>query len=207
MSKSEKEYTRVSKAMSYILRHGIIERSLKMDSDGYVNINDLMKQPEMKTYTIDDVTYVVENSDKKRFSIKYIPDKIGESDESNKRDILIRANQGHSKDVGDKINDDTLLQKIEEPLPMCVHGTDRNSWKIISKTGLSPMKRKHIHLASGLANDKSVISGMRNTSKVVIHIDMKKAMEKGKTFYLSTNGVILTPDILEPELFSKVTHR
>lgn len=184
----------MSKSMSYILRHGIVERSLKIDNEGYITISDLMKQPEMKNTTIDEIKYIVDNSDKKRFSIKEI----------NTIPTMIRANQGHSKSVGDLIDDTGLLKTIDLPLPMCVHGTDRKSWKLIQKTGLSPMKRKHIHLASGLANDSNVVSGMRASSKVIIHIDMKKAMDKGKKFYLSDNGVILTPDNLEPEFFSKV---
>jgi 2'-phosphotransferase len=191
--KSEKEYVKISKSMTYILRHGIIDRSINIDKDGYVMMDDLMKQPEMKKVSIDDIKHVVKTSDKKRFSLKEIDDVF-----------MIRANQGHSKEVGDMIDDETLLTKITEPLPMCVHGTDHNAWKVISKTGLSPMKRKHIHLASGLAHDASVVSGMRKNSKVVIHIDMKKAIDKGKTFYLSSNGVILTPDVLEPDLFSKI---
>lgn len=191
--RTEKEYVRISKAMTYILRHGIVERSLKMDDEGYIDIDSLMNQPEMKNVTIDDVTRIVDNSDKKRFTIR----EEGSS-------IYIRANQGHSKDIGDKINDESLLKKIDTPIQVCVHGTDRNSWKKIQKSGLSPMKRKHIHLASGLYSDEGVISGMRKNSKVVIHIDMEKAMNAGKTFYISTNGVILTSDILEPEFFSKV---
>lgn len=192
--KSEKEYIRISKAMTYILRHGIVERSLSMDNEGYIKMNDLMKQSEMKDATIEDVKRIVETSDKKRFSIKDL----------SQDDIFIRANQGHSKNVGDMINDETLLQKCDKPFPMCVHGTDRGSWKKIQKSGLSPMGRKHIHLASGLADDETVISGMRKSARVIIHIDMQKAMDRGKTFYLSTNGVILTPNNLEPDLFCKV---
>jgi 2'-phosphotransferase len=197
-----KEYVRTSKAMTYILRHGIIERSLTMNEEGFVRVNDLMKQPEMKNVTFDDIKYIVESSDKKRFALKYSDDKscMNHSQEN----AYIRANQGHSKDIGKMIDDESLLKKIEEPVALCVHGTDRKSWNQIKEKGLSPMKRKHIHLASGLSNDVNVVSGMRNGAKVIIHIDMKKAIDAGKIFYVSTNGVILTPDVLEPEYFSKV---
>lgn len=195
--KTEKEITRISKFMSYVLRHGTDERSIKIDSEGYVLLDDLMKQTEMKYVSVSDVLFVVENNDKKRYAIL-------EKTTNHGTKLYIRANQGHCKEIGEKIDDLSLLTKIINPVPICVHGTDKKSWTIIKTLGLSPMKRKHIHLASGLTHDDSVISGMRRSSKVIIYIDMEKAMNKGKVFYLSTNGVILTPDTLEPDLIDHV---
>lgn len=195
--KTEKEITRISKFMSYVLRHGTNERSIKIDSEGYVLLDDLMKQPEMKPVSVSDVMYVVENNDKKRYAVL-------EKTTNHGTKLYIRANQGHCKEVGAKIDDLSLLKKMDKPISVCVHGTDKKSWHIIKTAGLSPMKRKHVHLASGLASDDSVISGMRGSSKVIIYIDMQKAMDRGKVFYLSTNGVILTPDNLEPDLFDHV---
>lgn len=70
------------------------------------------------------------------------------------------------------------------------------------------MTRNHVHFASGLpagfeplegANDtkseaqkEPVISGMRNTSSVLVFIDLKKALEAGLKFWRSANGVILS---------------
>ena len=70
------------------------------------------------------------------------------------------------------------------------------------------MTRNHVHFASGLpagfqavtdseANgtttvDAPVISGMRNSSKVLVYLDIKKAMDAGIKFWRSDNGVILT---------------
>jgi 2'-phosphotransferase len=186
---------RISKCMSYILRHGINDRSIKMDNEGYILMSDLMLQPEMKDISIEDIKFIVENNDKKRFSLK---------EDLNTNKLYIRANQGHSKEIGDKISDSMLLKEIKEPLQICIHGTNLKAWKIIEKEGLSPMKRKHIHLAMGLPDDSNVISGMRTSAKVIIHIDMKMAMDMGKKFYLSDNNVILTPDNLEPSLFKKI---
>lgn len=183
----------ISKFMSFLLRHGLNERNIKMQADGYIHIDDLMNQPEMKDTTIEDVRLIVQNSDKQRYAIN-----------ENELGIFIRANQGHSKEVGDKIADNKLLTEIKEALPVCVHGTDRKAWKLVSGAGLSAMKRKHIHLASGLPDDADVKSGMRKSASVLIYIDMQKAMDRGKKFYLSDNGVILTADDLEPDLFAKV---
>lgn len=186
-------YKRKGIFMSWFLRHGLTERKITYDDQGFVLLSDLLKQPEMKNITLDEVVKIVETNDKKRFSFKRENDQC-----------YINALQGHSENIGKNISDDLVLTKIIEPLSLCVHGTNRRAWEIIKDVGLMPMGRKHIHLASGLADDKTVVSGMRQLSSVIIYIDMKKAMDRGKVFYLSDNGVILTSDNLEPDLFLRV---
>lgn len=186
---------KISKFLSWLLRHGINDRKLDMDSEGFVSLDDVMKQSEMTEISIEDIQHVVDTNDKKRFTIE-------ERTNGEYKKIYIRANQGHSKDIGDKINDENLLTLIKEPLALCIHGTDMKSYHSIKKMGISPMKRKHIHFALSIGDD--VISGIRGSAKVLIYIDMDKAMKCGKTFYLSSNKVILTSDMIEPELFDHV---
>jgi 2'-phosphotransferase len=50
------------------------------------------------------------------------------------------------------------------------------------------MTRQHIHFQSS----NNAISGIRHNSSVLIHIDMKLAMDNGIKFYMSKNGVILS---------------
>lgn len=72
------------------------------------------------------------------------------------------------------------------------------------------MTRSHIHCAAGLSTDKQVISGMRKSCDVFVYIDAASAMEAGVPFFLSTNGVILTPGlegVLAPQFFAQVTDR
>lgn len=181
-------YKRKGIFMSWFLRHGLTERKITYDDQGFVLLSDLLKQPEMKIITLDEVVKIVETNNKKRFSFKKENDQC-----------YINALQGHSENIGKNISDDLALTKITESL-----GTNRRAWETIKDAGLMPMGRKHIHLASGLADDKTVVSGMRQRSSVIIYIDMKKAMDRGKVFYLSDNGVILTSDNLEPDLFLRV---
>ena len=192
-----KKVGRISRFMSWLLRHGLDERKIHYDNEGYILLDDLMKQPEMKNLSFGTIQFIVNDNKKKRFTLK--------TDNTDDNIYYIRANQGHSKGIGENIDDDSALTKIIVPLPTCVHGTNKQAWEIIKVAGLSPMGRKHIHLASGLINDSNVISGMRHSADVIIYIDMDSAMKRGKTFYLSSNGVILTSDHLEPELFSKVS--
>ncbi|KAF2183151.1 hypothetical protein K469DRAFT_711102 [Zopfia rhizophila CBS 207.26] len=132
---------------------------------------------------------------------------ISEADFEDPADFLIRANQGHSI----KLDTEGLLTPItEDSVPdMVVHGTDEKAWRLILKSGgLRRMARNHIHFASGLpkgfkpmeqteAGDvvkdaPPVISGMRNSSTVLVYLDIQAAMASGIKFYRSENGVILT---------------
>lgn len=192
---SKIQITQLSRTLSWILRHGIIKLNLDMDNEGYVLLNDVLNIRDMKGYTVDDIRTVVESNDKERFKL-IIDNGV----------LYIRANQGHSKNVGAKISDNKLLEKITTPLPLCIHGTTRKAYEIIKTSGLSPMGRKHVHLASGFISD-GVKSGMRYSSSVIIHIDMEEAMKANITFYMSDNGVILTPDHIPCTYFKKVTYK
>jgi 2'-phosphotransferase len=86
------------------------------------------------------------------------------------------------------------------------------------------MKRNHIHLAQGVAGENvisglSIISnptrqilkiptGMRNSSQILIFINVRKALDAGIKFFFSDNGVILTEGnglgILGPDFFLRV---
>ncbi|KAF1985288.1 phosphotransferase KptA/Tpt1 [Aulographum hederae CBS 113979] len=162
-------------------------------------------------------------------SVIFEPDS---SDSSNPADFLIRANQGHSL----KVDSSDLLKPItlEDPdnLPdMVVHGTTLAAWPSILKSGgLKRMTRNHVHFAAGLPagfttmedadsaekeNEKKrqpvVISGMRNSSSVLIFIDIRKALDAGLPFWRSDNGVVLSEGnedgIMPVEFFKRVEKR
>ena len=42
-NKNEGQDVKLSKALSYLLRHGAIEEGLKMDAAGYVKLDDVLK--------------------------------------------------------------------------------------------------------------------------------------------------------------------
>jgi 2'-phosphotransferase len=186
----------LSKTMSWALRHGVDKLGLTMDDQGYVLLNDLLKKKEMMNVTVDEVKTVVMTNDKQRFSLL-----VKDSE------TYIRANQGHSRHIGEQIDDDKACIKIIEPLTTCIHGTTNEAWKIIKIDGLKPQSRKHIHFAKGVPSDTTVISGARGSSKVLIYIDMKMAMDDGIEFYLSANGVILSEGKdgkIDPKYFKKI---
>ena len=190
---------KVSKAMSYILRHGAKELGITMDDEARVLVSDLLALPNMAGISVGIIRDIVLSNDKKRFELQTV-----------NSNLMIRAVQGHSEKLAEIINEEKLMDEITVPLNKCIHGTDRKSWKLIEKSGLKPMERMHIHCSISEPEDSQVISGMRNSSGVLIYIDMSKAMADGIKFFMSKNNVILTSGnngVLEPTYFKEVKFR
>jgi RNA:NAD 2'-phosphotransferase (TPT1/KptA family)/inhibitor of KinA sporulation pathway (predicted exonuclease) len=176
-------HVRVSKLLSSILRHRAVDLKLPIREDGYVPLEAVLALPSVKRlgakFAL--IADVVNQNAKQRFSLQK------QSDGS----YWIRANQGHSIAL---IQSEKLLTQIRvaAKYPHCIHGTYYKAWGSILRTGLSRMKRKHIHFSSKPFLSTETISGMRNTCEVLVHVDMARAMADGIPFYVSSNQVILT---------------
>ncbi|KAF0554876.1 putative tRNA 2-phosphotransferase [Gigaspora margarita] len=197
----ETPLVKLSKSLSYVLRHHAKDEGLVIREDGYVKLDDLLKLPRFKRTTFEDIKFVVDNNDKKRFTLTQ---EVSDDDASS---WWIRANQGHSIEVKN-----LELEEITDPLqfPEVIHGTYLRNWKNIESEGLSKMARNHIHLATGLFGTESVISGMRKNCDLFIYINLSKAMEDGIRFFRSANEVILTEGVnglLNPKYFLKVVDK
>ncbi|XP_004643877.1 tRNA 2'-phosphotransferase 1 [Octodon degus] len=172
----------LSKALSYVLRHGALKLGLPMEADGFVPVLSLLKLPQFHSFSTEDVQRVVDANEKQRFTLRPGDPSTGP---------FIRANQGHSLQVPD-----LELVSLETPqaLPqVLVHGTYWKNWPSILLKGLSCQGRTHIHLAPGLPGDPGVISGMRRNCDVALFINGPLALADGISFFRSANGVILTP--------------
>ena len=110
--------------------------------------------------------------------------------------------RGHSTDSGSLVDDSVLLKEITVPYDFCAHGTYNKHLDLIKKTGLNKMSRKHIHMIKTM----NAVSGYRKSCQVLVHINMKAAMDDGIKFYESDNGVVLTEGIngvIDPKYFTK----
>ncbi|KAJ7714203.1 KptA family-domain-containing protein [Mycena metata] len=173
---------RVSKTLSWILRHGAKSEGLAMRPDGCVKVTDLLANPKLSTLNLEALQEIVKADTKQRYDLKFDDDIW-----------WIKANQGHSiKSV--KLELAPISAASDIPSGVAVHGTTNEAWKLICKQGLSKMKRNHIHLAQGVAGDNNVLSdtGMRKASPVLIFIDVQRAIDAGLKFFLSDNGVVLS---------------
>ena len=76
---------RCSKTLSYLLRHGAVQSGLKMTSDGYAAVADILAFPQFKDCTAEMIRDLVANDAKMRYSLRDVDGKME-----------ICANQGHS---------------------------------------------------------------------------------------------------------------
>lgn len=188
------ELRKISKTLSWILRHGLNELAIPYDSAGYARLSDVLNQRGLNKVTLEHIEQVVNDNDKKRFDLKLVDGQY-----------YIRANQGHSSAVAANMDPEiiyTLLTPETAPETV-VHGTTLDAYNLIKNEGLKPMSRSHVHFAIGLPSDSGVISGMRQSSEVLIFIDVQKALQDGIKFYISKNKVVLCNG-LQPKYFKKV---
>lgn len=195
---------RLSKSLSWLLRHGAKTAGLQIRPDGYARVSDVLANAMFKDVTFLQLQDIVNKDQKSRFHLMFEPQLPASS---HVPDVWwIRANQGHSmKDV--KLDMRPILSAAD--VPMAVHGTTRRAWELIATQGLSKMTRNHIHLAQGIPGS-GVISGMRATAQILIFIDVQKALDAGIPFHLSENGVVLTEGdasgFLSPQFFQRVEY-
>lgn len=189
-------HIRISKTLTQLLRHTAVDFNIDVHPDGFCPLQQLLECPLLRGATGIDVGNIVATDVKKCFEMS---SKDGE--------LMIRAVQGHSMSV---VDDNRLLQTITPyNVPdCCVHGTYKEHFESVKAHGLSPgghqgqTSRRHVHFSSFNPGDQRVISGMRASCQIAIWIDVKKAVEAGVPFYLSRNGVIVSPAIVLPKYFS-----
>eukprot|EP01127_Copromyxa_protea_P009328 TRINITY_DN2194_c0_g1_i2.p1 TRINITY_DN2194_c0_g1~~TRINITY_DN2194_c0_g1_i2.p1 ORF type:complete len:211 (+),score=30.60 TRINITY_DN2194_c0_g1_i2:115-747(+) len=167
----------ISKALSYLLRH---DKTMRMDAQGWAKLDDVLKKGSMLKLqaTQQEIRQVVENSDKQRYALK-----------QDGAVWKVKANQGHSLAVNVELTPITSADQI----PVAIHGTYFDAWKIIKKDGLSRMGRNHIHFAIGQYGSAAVISGMRGNSQVLIYLDTEALLKDGLPLLISQNQVVLSP--------------
>lgn len=192
---------RVSKYLSYLLRHGAEKSNLNISKTGFVSVNQIISLPQSRNYKLDEETIrkIVDTNDKKRFELS----------KSENGELLIRACQGHSIKNLDETQMMTEIIDANE-YPIIVHGTYFVNWNKIKIEGLKTMNRNHVHFAIGYPQDQQVISGMRKSCEIFIEIDMHKAIHDGIKFYLSANKVVLSSginNIISPKYFKAVKSR
>lgn len=161
----------LSKLMSYALRHHPEDLDIKLDQNGWVNLQIFTQalQSRNKNVTLDKVRSVVNSCEKQRFTI----------DEAKQK---IRANQGHSIQVD-------LQLSIQQPPDVLYHGTVDRFLDSILRDGLRPQQRHHVHLTESLSTAKSV--GARRGKAVILEIGTRELVRAGAQFYLSENQVWL----------------
>lgn len=168
-------YIKLSKHISRILRHEPEIIGLKLDENGWLNVDELLAGINNEGRYIDKkiLDEIVATNNKKRF--RYNDDQT-----------KIRANQGHSVQV-----DVELVKRI--PPDVLYHGTAGRFLESIKQTGIKKMKRLYVHLSKDIKTAIDV--GKRHGKPIVLVIDTKAMRNDGYQFYYSDNKVWLCDDI------------
>ena len=156
-----------SKFLSYVLRHDPSKIGIKLDKNGWVNIDELLEKCRLSNVNIsrEELQDIIMLNDKQRFKI---------SDDG----IKIRASQGHSVQVD-------LNLKSQVPPIVLYHGTVEKALEGIKKKGLKSMTRHHLHLSNEISTAINV--GSRRGKPIILIIDSKSMYADGFKFYKCYN--------------------
>jgi RNA:NAD 2'-phosphotransferase (TPT1/KptA family) len=91
----------------------------------------------------------------------------------------VRATQGHTL-AGDVIDDDAMMTRLTDSsgVDEAVHGTSMRAWESIRTHGLRRMRRRHVHMATGLPGDGEVKSGIRTDCEVAVWVDVRRVWRR-----------------------------
>lgn len=162
---------KISKFLSFVLRHHPEAIQLTLDAAGWANIDELIRLANASGRVLDRelLFLVVETNDKQRFALDQARAKI-------------RANQGHSIEVD-------LGLSPQPPPPLLYHGTAFRFLDSIRSEGLVRGKRAHVHLSQDRSTARAV--GSRHGHPVVLSVDAAAMHQGGSEFRLAHNGVWL----------------
>lgn len=171
MDKRQAQLVKISRYISFILRHKPEAIGITLDSHGWANTAELIRGVS-KTYPLDMATLeeIVANDEKRRYSF-------------NEDKTLIRANQGHTVKV------DVELEEVEPPEYLW-HGTATKYASSIERSGLIAKKRLYVHLSED--KETAIKVGARHGEPVLYRVNAgEMRRDGGFRFLRSANNVYL----------------
>lgn len=166
--------------LSYVLRHRPGSIGLAVSETGWASIDDLIARARIPL-TRSAIERVVAENDKRRFAISA-------------DGLRICANQGHTIKV-------RLDLREAIPPARLYHGTAARFLPQIFASGLSPMRRHHVHLSTDVAAALAV--GARHGAPVALALPAAAMRAEGARFFLSANDVWLA-DAVAPRWLERV---
>lgn len=167
---------RVSKLLSFGLRHRPDKLGLRLDEAGWAAVDHVLESlaTQGEKLSVEELKHLVATSDKQRFALS----------EDGRR---IRANQGHSVTVD-------LGLAPREPPPRLYHGTVDRFLERIRVEGLLRGSRTHVHLSIDESTAR-VVASRRKGRPVILAVRAGEMSADGLAFFLSDNGVWLTDHV------------
>lgn len=155
---------RLSRFLTYLLRHRPKEYPLIFDKEGFVDWGDLVEvvQDRFHEVTEAQIRAVVTDSEKQRFELI---------------DGKVRATYGHSFPVD-------LTRKATEPPPRLYYGAARDLAQSMIRNGLKPRDRQYVHMS--LTEEEAVsVARRQDPAPALLIINAQAAHDQGIVFYQS----------------------
>lgn len=169
---NQQKHKKISKSLSYVLRHRPETVEIELEEGGWVDVEKLIVafNNNNKPLSIELLREVVAENDKQRFEFS--------EDES-----LIRARQGHSAEVD-------LGYEPADPPETLYHGSATRNLEAILEMGLIKGDRHHVHMSTN--KETMTQAAMRHGKPVLLAIDAKQMHVDGHEFFVTGNDVWLT---------------
>jgi putative RNA 2'-phosphotransferase len=175
---NQDQQTKLSKLMSYLLRHHPEEAGLTLDAAGMVPLATLVaalrQRPGYGWVNAEAVHEVVAKSDKQRFHI--------EGD-------LIGARYGHNRQITEVDPGEPVV-----PPEILYHGTPRRAVPAILAAGLQPQGRQFVHLSATPETAQNV-GQRRDQRPAMLLIRARQAHAAGIAFYAPTPDTYLSKGV------------
>jgi putative RNA 2'-phosphotransferase len=171
-----------SKFIAYVLRHAPESVGLRLDAEGWADIDALVAGAAAggRDLARADVVHAVDSGTKKRYELSADGRRI-------------RALQGHSTQQVSR-----GFEALAPPA-LLFHGTATRFLDAIRAHGLLPGARQHVHLSADEATAVQV--GRRHGKAHVLVVDAGRMHAMGHAFHCAENGVWLTAAV-PPEFLS-----
>jgi len=155
---------RISRFLTYILRHRPQDYPLVFDERGFVDWRDIVQLVQERYYDVteEQIRAVVVDAGKKRFEL------AGDR---------VRATYGHSFPID-------FGQQSVEPPDSLYYGTARDLAQSMLRNGLKPRDRQYVHLSVS-AEEAESVARRHDPMPAVIVVQARAAHAEGVRFYRS----------------------
>ncbi|MBB6020420.1 putative RNA 2'-phosphotransferase [Paenibacillus sp. JGP012] len=166
------DYMKLSKELSYALRHAPWEYELELHEEGWVDISQLLialhESPQWHDVTEKDLEQMIADSEKKRHEIH-----AGR----------IRALYGHS-------TPQKIIKSAAHPPELLYHGTPVRAVSSIMEHGLQPRQRQYVHLSADIETAHKV-GQRRDGQPAILRVKAGLAAREGILFYHGNENIWL----------------